>query len=98
MNIAEVITAPQSPWQNPFVERLFGTVRRDCLNHVIILGEAHLRQTLMRYFRYYHKFRTHLSLEKDAPMPRAIQNANLGSVIEIPEAAGLHHHYERQAA
>jgi putative transposase len=98
MNIAEVITAPQSPWQNPFVERLLGTVRRDCLNHVIILGEAHLRRTLMRYFRYYHKFRTHLSLEKDAPMPRAIQNANLGSVIEIPEAAGLHHHYERQAA
>ena len=98
MGMEEVITAPRSPWQNPFAERLLGTLRRDCLNHVIVLGEAHLRRTLTRYFRHYHNFRTHLSLEKDAPTPRAIQDANLGSVIEVSEVGGLHHHYERRAA
>ncbi len=98
MGIEEVITAPRSPWQNPFAERLLGTVRRDCLNHVIVLGETHLRRTLTRYLRYYHNFRTHLSLEKDAPTPRAIQDANLGPVIEVPEVGGLHHHYQRRAA
>jgi len=98
MGMEEVITAPRSPWQNPFAERLLGTVRRDCLNHVIVLGEDHLRRTLTRYFRYYHNFRTHLSLEKDAPSPRAIRNANLGPVIEVSEVGGLHHHYERRAA
>jgi transposase InsO family protein len=94
----EVITAPRSPWQNPFAERLLGTVRRDCLNHVIVLGETHLRRTLTRYFRYYHNPRTHLSLEKHAPTPRAIQNANLGPVVEVSEVGGLRHHYERRAA
>jgi transposase InsO family protein len=98
IGIEEVITAPRSPWQNPFAERLIGSVRRDCLNHVIVLGEAHLRRILVRYFRYYHKYRTHLSLEKDAPEPRAIQAADLGDVIEISEVGGLHHHYERRAA
>jgi putative transposase len=75
IGIEEVITAPRSPWQNPFCERLIGSVRRDCLNHVIILEESHLRKILARYFRYYHKYRTHLSLAKDAPEPRAIQEA-----------------------
>jgi hypothetical protein len=70
----------------------------DCLNHVIILGESHLRRILTRYFRYYHKYRTHLSLAKDAPESRAIQGLGLGDVIEIPEVGGLHHHYERRAA
>jgi putative transposase len=98
MGIEEVITAPRSSWQNPFAERLLGTVRRDFLDHVIVLGETHLRRTLMRYFRYYHNFRTHLSLEKDAPTPRAIQNADLGPVVEVSEVGGLHHHYERRAA
>jgi hypothetical protein len=97
MGIEEVITA-RSPWQNPFAERLLGTVRRDCLNHVIVLGETHLRRTVTRYFRYYHDFRTHLSLEKDAPTPRAIHNADLGPVVEVSEVGGLHHHYERRAA
>jgi transposase InsO family protein len=96
--IEEVITAPRSPWQNPFAERLLGTIRRDFLDHVIVLGETHLRRTLIRYFRYYHNFRTHLSLEKDAPTPRAIQNADLGPVVEVSEVGGLHHHYERRAA
>ena len=98
IGIEEVITTHGSPWQNPFCERLIGSVRRDCLNHVIILGESHLRKILARYFRYYHKYRTHLSLAKDASEPRAIQEAELGKVIEIPEVGGLHHHYERRAA
>jgi transposase InsO family protein len=98
MGMEEVITVPRSPWQNPLGERLPGTVRRDCLNHVIVLGEAHLRLTLTRYFRHYHNFRTHLSLEKDAPTLQAIQDANLGPVIEVSEVGGLHHHYERRAA
>ena len=80
MGMEEVITAPRSPWQNPF------------------LGESHLRRTLTRYFRYYHNPRTHLSLEKDAPEPRAIQGIDLGPVIEVSEVGGLHHHYERRAA
>ena len=98
MGMEEVITAPRSPRQDPFAERLLGTVRRDCLNHVIVLGETHLRRTLTRYFRYDHNFRTHLSLEKDAPTPRAIQNANLGPVVAVSEVGGLHHRYERRVA
>jgi putative transposase len=84
--------------ENPFCERLIGSICRDCLNHVIILGESHLRRILGRYFHYYHKYRTHLSLEKDAPEPRPIQEVSLEEVIEIPEVGGLHHHYERHAA
>jgi putative transposase len=98
IGIKEILTAPQSPWQNPFCERLIGSIRRDCLNHVVILGESHLRKILGRYFHYYHTYRTHLSLEKDAPEPRPIQQVILGEVIEIPEVGGLHHHYERRAA
>jgi len=98
LSIKEIMTAPRSPWQNPFCERLIGSVRRDCLNHVVILGDSHLRKILGRYFHYYHKYRTHLSLEKDAPEPRPIQAVNLGEIIEIPEVGGLHHHYERCAA
>jgi transposase InsO family protein len=92
------MTAPRSPWQNPFCERLIGSIRRDCLNHAIILGESHLRRILRQYFLYYQKYRTHLSLKKDAPEPRPIQEVSIGKVIEIPEVGGLHHHYERRAA
>src|SRR5437879_626449 len=70
MGIGEVLTAPHSPWQNPFAERLIGSIRRECLNHVLVLGERHLRRTLARYFAYYHRARTHLSLDKDAPHGR----------------------------
>jgi putative transposase len=98
IGIKEIMTAPRSPWQNPLCERLIGSIRRDCLNHVVILGESHLRKILGRYLHYYHKYRTHLSLEKDAPEPRPIQEVSLGAVIEIPEVGGLHHHYERRAA
>jgi transposase InsO family protein len=96
IGIEEIMTAPRSPWQNPFCERLIGSICRDCLNHVIL--ESHLRRILGRYFLYYQKYRTHLSLEKDAPEPRPIQETSLGEVIEIPEVGGLHHHYERRAA
>jgi putative transposase len=98
MGIEEVLTAPKSPWQNPFAERLIGSIRRDCLNHVIVLGERHLKWILQRYFRYYLDSRTHLSLKKDTPNPRAIQSPETGSIVGIPEVGGLHHRYERRAA
>ena len=98
MRIAEVLTAPQSPWQNPFAERLIGSIRRECLDHVLILGDRHLRRILTRYFAYYHRARTHLSLDKDAPDGRPIEPPALGPIIPIPEIGGLHHRYVRRAA
>ena len=98
MGIREVLTAPQSPWQNPFTERLIGSVRRECLDHVLVLSERHLRHVLTRYFAYYHGARTHLSLEKDAPDARPIERPAMGPVISIPEVGGLHHRYVRRAA
>ncbi len=94
----EVLTAPHLPWQNPYAERLVGSVRRECLDHVIVLGGQHLRRILTRYFSYYHKSRTHLSLGKDAPDPRAIQPPSVGKIVELPEVGGLHHRYARLAA
>jgi putative transposase len=101
MGIEEVITAPRSPWQNPFVERLIGSIRRDCLDHVIVLSESHLKRILSSYFTYYHHDRTHYGLSKDTPVERSIQPipAKAGKVIELPRVGGLHHRYEwRQAA
>ena len=98
MGIEQVLSAPRSPWQNPFVERLIGTLRRDCLDHVIVLNERHLRRILARYLDYYHRWRTHLSLGMDAPSPRAVHRPDRGRVVEFPELGGLHHHYERLAA
>jgi putative transposase len=98
MNIEEVLTAAQSPWQNPFVERLIGSIRRECLDHIIVFNETHLRCILKQYFRYYLGSRTHLSLKKDAPEPRAVQPPGSGRVVGIQEVGGLHHHYERRAA
>jgi len=96
--VTEVLIAPRSPWQNPYVERLIGSIRRECLDHVIVLGEAHLRRVLRAYFTYYQDSRTHLSLDKDAPNPRDVQPPAMGEVIELPEVGGLHHRYERRAA
>jgi putative transposase len=96
--IEEVLSAPRSPWQNPYVERLVGSIRRDCLDHVIVLNERHLRRILTAYFAYYHKSRTHLSLAKDAPEPRAVQPPTMGEIVELPEVGGLHRRYERRAA
>jgi putative transposase len=98
MNIQEVVTAPHSPWQNGFVERLIGSIRRECLDHVIVLNESSLRKILGSYIRYYKQSRTHLSLGKDAPEPRTVYLPALGKVVKLPEVGGLHHQYERRAA
>jgi putative transposase len=98
MGIEEVLTAPRSPWQSPFVERVIGSIRRDCLDHVIVLSQEHLRRILRSYFDYYHDWRTHLSLDMDCPQPRAVQPAEAGEIIEIPEVGCLHHHDEGRAA
>ena len=89
---------PRSPWQNPYCERLIGSIRRECLDHVIVLNERHLKRILSDYFGYYHGFRTHLSLDMDAPEHRPVQRHDAGAVVEIPEVGGIHHHYERRAA
>jgi putative transposase len=98
MGTKEVVTAAQSPWQNPYVERLIGSIRRECLDHVIVWNERSLRQTLRSYFHYYGKSRTHLALAKDAPEPRAVHKPENGLIVEIPGVGGLHHRYERRAA
>jgi putative transposase len=98
MAIEEVLTAPQSPWQNSFAERLIGSIRRECLNHVLVLGERHLHRVLTRYFRYYHQARTHLALDKDAPGFRTVEPPTAGAILQLPEVGGLHHRYLRQAA
>ncbi len=98
MGIKEVKTAYHSPWQNPCVERLIGTIRRDCLNHIIILNERHLKAILREYFAYYHESRTHLSLERDAPYNREAEPPLMGEIIELDQVGGLHHRYTRQAA
>ena len=86
MGIAEVLTAPPSPWQNPFDERLSRTIRRELLDHLIVLNKAHLRRRLRSYLRYSHGSRTHLALEKDAPEPRAVEPPEHGRVVALPHA------------
>jgi hypothetical protein len=93
-----IIIAPRSPWQNPYCERLIGSIRRDVLDHVIVLNDRHLKRVLSAYIAYYHRFRTHLALEMDCPHPRAVEPPEMGGVMALPEVGGLHHHYERQAA
>ena len=91
-----VITAPRSPRQNAFAERLIGSIRRECLDHVVVLNERHLRRLLRSYLKYYHGSRTHLALRKDAPEPRAVMSQ--GAIVAISQVGGLHHRYERRAA
>jgi putative transposase len=98
LGVREVLTAPQSPWQNCYIERLIGSIRRECLDHVIILNETGLRRILKSYFDYYERSRTHLSLGKDAPVSRPIQPVEEGRIVAIPQVGGLHHRYERVAA
>jgi transposase InsO family protein len=98
MGICEVLSAPHSPWQRAYVERVIGSIRRECLDHVIVLHESSLRRTLKSYFEYHHRSRTHLSLGKDSPEPRAIQSPEMGSVVAMAQVGGLHHRYERRAA
>jgi putative transposase len=97
MGIAEVLTAPRSPWQNPLAERLVGSIRRECLDQVIVLGEKHLR-ILKSHFDYYLCRRTHLSLAKDAPTTRVAQGPEAGEIVELPQVGSLHHRYGRRAA
>jgi putative transposase len=98
LGIEEVVTAPRSPWQNPFVERIIGSIRRDCLNQIIVLNERHLRRILREYFSYYHTCRTHLSLNKDPPETRTVEPPAMGNVVAFPHVGGLHHRYGRIAA
>jgi transposase InsO family protein len=97
MGIDQVLIAPQSPWQNPYVERVIGSLRRECLDQVIIINERHLRKILRAYLEYYHGSRTHLSLVKDSPDPRSVSVEN-GNVVPFTKVGGLHHRYERLAA
>jgi len=98
LNIQEVLSAPRSPWQNAYAERVIGSLRRECLNHLIVLGERHLRRILRSYMDYYNKTRTHLSLDKDAPDGRRVQLPDQGRVLALKCVGGLHHEYVRRAA
>jgi len=98
MRIEEIKIAPRSPWQNPYAERVIGSIRRECLDHVIALNETHVRHVLKAYINYYNESRTHTSLDKDAPLKRNIATKASGEVIAFPKVGGLHHHYTRRAA
>jgi transposase InsO family protein len=98
MGMAQVLGAPRAPWQRAYVERVIGTIRRECLDHVIIFGEAALYRQVKSFVAYYHESRTHLSLAKDSPEPRAVQLPELGRIVAIPQVGGLHHRYDRCAA
>jgi transposase InsO family protein len=93
MGIRDRPTSPRSPWQNGYAERLIGSIRRECLDHVVVFGERHLRHLLLSYMKYYNGTRTHLSLEKDAPVSRAVERA--GRILCRPILGGLHHQYAR---
>jgi transposase InsO family protein len=93
MGIRDKPIAPGSPWQNGFAERLIGSIRRECVDHIVVLGETHLRRVLKSYARYYNEMRTHRSLDKDAPLSRPVQRT--GSIMSHALLGGLHHHYIR---
>ena len=97
MGIEEVPTAPRAPWQNPFVERLIGSIRRECLDHMIVLNEEHLSRILSEYFTYHHEARLHLSLERNSPIPRPVCPPEQGKVLAKAYLGGLHHCYTRAA-
>jgi putative transposase len=98
IGVEELLTAPHSPWQNAYVERFIGSVRRECLDHVIVFSATGLQRLMRLYCAYYERSRTHLSLDKDAPIPRPIAPPSQGRVVAIPQVGGLHHRYERRAA
>ena len=98
MGITEVVSAARSPWQNAYVERVIGSIRRECLDYIVIFNERHLCRVLSSYADYYHRSRTHLSLDKDCPDPRPVMLPRSGRVVAIPKVIGLHHRYERFAA
>src|SRR5437016_3810691 len=98
MGIQEVLCTPRSPGSGPYVESVIGSIRRECLDHVIVFDESSLRRILRSYLDYYHRSRTHLSLGKDSPEPRSIQPEQMGRVVALPQVGGLHHRYERRTA
>jgi len=95
LNIEEVLTAPRSPWQSPYVERLIGSIRRELLDHVLVLNERHLRRLLSSYLKYYHWARPHMGLGHNTPEPRAVEPPERGQVVAEPMVSGLHHRYRR---
>lgn len=97
MDIEEAVIAFKSPWQNPYCERLIGFIRRECLDRVIVLNEDHLRGILNAYFDYYHHSRTHLSLDRNSPVPREVEPPSHGRVVATAQVGGLHHRYTRAA-
>ena len=98
MGIGEVLSSPSGPWQNAYCERFIGSVRRECLDHVIVFSAAGLQRLMDLYWAYYERSRTHLSLDKDAPIPRPVVTRSQGCIVAIPQVGGLHHRYERRAA
>jgi putative transposase len=98
LEIREAVITPRSPWQNAYAERVIGSIRRECLDHVVVIGERHLLGTLSKYVDYYNGTRTHLSLAKDAPEPRSVHAPSQGGVVEVPRVGALHHEYFRRAA
>jgi transposase InsO family protein len=98
MGIQEVLSTPRSPWQRAYVERVIGSIRRECLDHLIAFNETSVRRILGSYVEYYHRSRTHLALGKDSPEPRSVQSPEMGPVVASPQVGGLHHRYERRAA
>jgi putative transposase len=97
LGIREVLIAPRAPWQNPFAERVIGSIRRECLDHVIVINERHLRRVLRRYVAYYNATRPHQSLHNQSPDPREVQTLANGRIVAIPQVGGLHHRYQRAA-
>ena len=98
LGMMEILTAHRSPWQNPYADRAIGSIRREWLDHIIVLGPRHLKRVLTQYVGYYNEVRTHLSLYKDSPDRRPIQPADQGRIIELKKVGGFHHQYTRKVA
>jgi len=97
MGMHQVLIAPHAPWQNPFAERVIGSIRRECLDHFVVLNERHLRRLLRAYLAYYNTARPHQALGNNSPFPREVQPPERGRVVAVPQVGGLHHHYQRAA-
>jgi putative transposase len=97
MGIRQVVIAPRAPWQNPFADRVIGSIRRDCLDLAIVLSERHLRRLLRTYLAYYNVTRPHQSLNNDSPCRRTVQPISSGPIVAVPEVDGLHHRHQRAA-
>ncbi len=98
LGLEQKVIAAHSPWQNPFVERLIGSIRRECLDHLIVLDARHLQRLLADYLDYYHRDRPHRALDQDCPQPRILEPPEQGKILALPRLGGLHHRYTRQAA